>query len=153
MAGFAALPVSIPSAAIFWSSGPGQWLPARAWAAGKHPTAKNTPTGEGMKDGFRDRLRSAGSGIFPGLEYAARLFCLGRPDASFPLGARFVNRLGENFMDKYSPYLAGPNTDPHFTTIGMALEIRDGRGPIIFDVSPSGKRTWSCSSRRQAGKS
>lgn len=53
----------------------------------------------------------------------------------FPLGARFVNRLGENFMSKYSPIL-GPNTDPHYTTIGMALEIVAGRGPIVFDVSP-----------------
>ncbi|MGM9525834.1 MAG: FAD-binding protein [Peptococcaceae bacterium] len=51
-----------------------------------------------------------------------------------PLGAKFVNRNGEDFMKKYSPVI-GPNTDPHFTTIGMAMECREGRGPIYFDVS------------------
>jgi len=94
---------------------------------------KNTPTGEGMKMAFE-----AGCEL-QNLEFARvwnmpRLFAWEGQTHLFPLGARFVNRLGENFMDKYSPIL-GPNTDPHFTTIGMALEIRDGRGPIIFDVS------------------
>ena len=51
-----------------------------------------------------------------------------------PLGAKFVNKNGEDFMKKYSPVI-GPNTDPHFTTIGMANECREGRGPIYFDVS------------------
>lgn len=95
---------------------------------------KNTPTGEGMQMAFE-----AGCEL-QDLEFARvwnmpRLFAWEGQTHLFPLGARFVNRLGENFMDKYSPIL-GPNTDPHFTTIGMALEIRDGRGPIIFDVSP-----------------
>lgn len=95
---------------------------------------KNTPTGEGMKMAFE-----AGCEL-QDLEFARvwnmpRLFAWEGQTHLFPLGARFVNRLGENFMDRYSPIL-GPNTDPHFTTIGMALEIRDGRGPIIFDVSP-----------------
>ena len=95
---------------------------------------KNTPTGEGMKMAFE-----IGCDL-QDLEFSRvwnmpRLFAWEGQTHLFPLGARFVNRLGENFMDKYSPIL-GPNTDPHFTTIGMALEIRDGRGPIIFDVSP-----------------
>lgn len=95
---------------------------------------KNTPTGEGMKMAFE-----AGCQL-QDVEFARvwnmpRLFAWEGQTHLFPLGARFVNRLGENFMDKYSPSL-GPNTDPHFTTIGMALEIREGRGPIIFDVSP-----------------
>ncbi len=51
-----------------------------------------------------------------------------------PLGAKFVNQDGEDFMKKYSP-IVGANTDPHFTTIGMALECRKGNGPIYFDVS------------------
>ena len=51
-----------------------------------------------------------------------------------PLGARFVNAKGEPFMEKYSPVL-GVNTDPHFITIAMAMEIRAGRGPIYFDIS------------------
>lgn len=95
---------------------------------------KNTPTGDGLKMAFE-----AGCEL-QDLEFARvwnmpRLFAWEGQTHLFPLGARFVNRLGENFMDKYSPVL-GPNTDPHFTTIGMALEIRAGRGPIILDVSP-----------------
>lgn len=94
---------------------------------------KNTPTGDGMKMAFE-----AGCTL-QDLEFARvwnmpRLFAWEGQTHLFPLGARFVNRLGENFMDKYSPVL-GPNTDPHFTTIGMAMEIRAGRGPIILDVS------------------
>ena len=92
--------------AVVAASGMGGW---------KTSYGKNTPTGEGMRMAF---------------EAGAQL-----QDHLFPLGARFVNRLGENSMNRYSPVL-GPNTDPHFTTIGMALEIRAGRGPIIFDVSP-----------------
>ena len=51
-----------------------------------------------------------------------------------PLGAKFVNREGEVFMNRYSPIL-GPNTDPHYITRGMALETLAGRGPITLDLS------------------
>jgi succinate dehydrogenase/fumarate reductase flavoprotein subunit len=52
-----------------------------------------------------------------------------------PLGAKFVNALGEIFMDKYSPKF-GTNTDPNFNVAGMALEARAGRGPFYLDTSP-----------------
>ncbi len=111
--------------AVVAASGMGGW---------KTSYGKNTPTGEGMRMAFE-----AGAQL-QDLEFARvwnmpRLFAWEGQTHLFPLGARFVNRLGENFMNRYSPVL-GPNTDPHFTTIGMALEIRAGRGPIIFDVSP-----------------
>jgi|WetSurMetagenome_2_1015567.scaffolds.fasta_scaffold16789_5 succinate dehydrogenase/fumarate reductase flavoprotein subunit len=51
-----------------------------------------------------------------------------------PLGARFVNSLGDSFMEKYSPRF-GANTDPHYNVRGMVLEIREGRGPIYLDLS------------------
>ncbi|WP_258359824.1 FAD-dependent oxidoreductase [Moorella sulfitireducens] len=50
------------------------------------------------------------------------------------LGGRFVNALGEPFMDKYSPVL-GANTDNNYITRAMAIEIRNGRGPIYLDLS------------------
>lgn len=111
--------------AVIAASGMGGW---------KTSYGKNTPTGEGMLMAYK-----AGAEL-QDLEFARvwnmpRLFAWEGQTHLFPLGARFVNRLGENFMSRYSPVL-GPNTDPHFTTIGMALEIRAGRGPIIFDVSP-----------------
>jgi succinate dehydrogenase / fumarate reductase flavoprotein subunit len=52
-----------------------------------------------------------------------------------PLGAKFVNALGETFMDRYSPVL-GANTDPHYITRAMALEAREGRGPFYLDCTP-----------------
>lgn len=111
--------------AVVAATGMGGW---------KTSYGKNTPTGEGMRMAFE-----AGAEL-QDLEFARvwnmpRLFAWEGQTHLFPLGARFVNRLGENFMSRYSPVL-GANTDPHFTTIGMALEIRAGRGPIIFDVSP-----------------
>ena len=51
-----------------------------------------------------------------------------------PLGARFVNKDGEAFMNKYSPVL-GPNTDPHYITRAMALETLAGKAPIHLDLS------------------
>jgi len=51
-----------------------------------------------------------------------------------PLGARFVNALGETFMDRYAPKF-GPNTDTNFNVAGMALEARAGRGPFYLDTS------------------
>ncbi|HME45440.1 MAG TPA: FAD-binding protein [Syntrophorhabdales bacterium] len=51
-----------------------------------------------------------------------------------PLGARFVNALGEDFMNKYSPKL-GAKMDPHYNTRAMAEEYLAGRGPIYFDAS------------------
>lgn len=51
-----------------------------------------------------------------------------------PLGAKFVNALGESFMEKYSP-VYGPNTDPHYITRAMTTEILQGRGPIYLDLS------------------
>ena len=51
-----------------------------------------------------------------------------------PLGARFVNALGEDFMKKYSPKL-GAKMDPHYNTRAMAEEYLAGLGPIFFDAS------------------
>ena len=51
-----------------------------------------------------------------------------------PLGAKYVNKNGENFMKRYSPNF-GDNTDPHYVTLGMAMEARAGRAPIYFDIS------------------
>lgn len=50
------------------------------------------------------------------------------------LGARFVNALGEPFMERYSPVF-GANTDNNFITRAMAMEMKAGRGPIYLDLS------------------
>lgn len=51
-----------------------------------------------------------------------------------PLGGRFVNALGEDFMKRYSPTL-GAKMDPHYNTRAFAEEYLAGRGPIYFDTS------------------
>lgn len=94
---------------------------------------KNTPTGEGV-----EMVWNAGARLkdfeFSRVWNMPRYFGWEGQTKLIPLGARFVNAKGEAFMEKYSPVL-GVNTDPHFITIAMAMEIRAGRGPIYFDIS------------------
>lgn len=106
---------------------------ATGMAGWKTSYGKNTTTGEGMALAFR-----AGAELtnceFGRVWNVPKLFGWEGQTALLPLGARFINGAGESFMDKYSPVL-GSNTDPHFITIAMALEEREGRGPFILDVS------------------
>lgn len=109
---------------VIAASGTGGW---------KASYGKNTPTGETMRMAY-----DAGA-VLQHLEFARiwnmpRLFGWEGQTVLMPLGARFVNARGEAFMERYSPVL-GSNTDPHYTTIAMAMEIRAGRGPITFDLS------------------
>ena len=94
---------------------------------------KNTPTGEGMAMAY------AVGAHLKDFEFARvwnmpRYFGWEGQTTLMPLGGRFVNAKGEPFMERYSPVL-GANTDPHYTTIAMAMEVRAGRGPITFDLS------------------
>lgn len=109
---------------VIAASGMGGW---------KTSYGKNTPTGETMMMAYE-----AGATL-QNMEFARvwnmpRLFGWEGQTVLMPLGARFVNSKGESFMERYSPVL-GSNTDPHYTTIAMAMEVRAGRGPITFDLS------------------
>lgn len=92
----------------------------------------NTTCGEGQRLAFR-----AGASLrnceFIHIWNVPKLFEWEGQTVLMPLGAKFVNSEGENFMEKYSPKL-GANTDPHYITRGMALEIKAGRGPIRLDL-------------------
>lgn len=109
---------------VIASTGVGGW---------KTSYGKNTPTGEGV-----EMVWNAGARLkdfeFSRVWNMPRYFGWEGQTKLIPLGARFVNAKGEPFMEKYSPVL-GVNTDPHFITIAMAMEIRAGRGPIYFDIS------------------
>ncbi len=50
------------------------------------------------------------------------------------LGARFVNRLDEEFMHHYDPEL-GNRALKKTQAIAMALEVMEGRGPIYLDMT------------------
>lgn len=110
--------------AVILATGAGGW---------KASYGQNTSTGEGMYMAFR-----AGAELrnfeFAKVWVVPKLFAWESQTTLLPLGARFVNARGESFMDQYSPVL-GANTDPHYIVIGMAIEAREGRGPIYFDIS------------------
>ncbi len=94
---------------------------------------KNTSTGEGLLLAYQ-----AGAELC-NMEFAEvwnvpKLFSWEGQTVLLPLGAKFVNAKGESFMERYSPVLKG-NTDPHYTTMAMAMETKAGRGPIYFDTS------------------
>ena len=114
----------IKAQAVVAATGVGGW---------KTSYGKNTPTGEGV-----ELVYKAGARLkdfeFSRVWNMPKYFGWEGQTTLMPLGGRFVNALGEPFMEKYSPILKA-NTDPHFTTIAMAMEIRAGRGPIYFDIS------------------
>jgi succinate dehydrogenase / fumarate reductase flavoprotein subunit len=101
------------------------------WKASYHA---NTATGEGTYLAFR-----AGAELknfeFVRVWNVPKLFAWESQTTLIPLGARFVNARGEAFMEKYCPSLGG-KTDQHYNVIAMAIEAREGRGPIYFDTSP-----------------
>ena len=110
--------------AVILATGAGGW---------KASYGQNTSTGEGMHMAFR-----AGAELrnfeFAKVWVVPKLFAWESQTTLLPLGARFVNARGRSFMDQYSPVL-GANTDPHYVVISMAIEAREGRGPIYFDIS------------------
>lgn len=110
--------------AVLIATGLGGW---------KSSYMKNPEAGEGIAMAFR-----AGAEI-RNMEFARvwnvpKLFGWEGQTTLLPLGARFVNAEGEDFMARYSKTLGG-NTDPHYSTVGMAMEMRAGRGPIYMDTS------------------
>lgn len=49
------------------------------------------------------------------------------------LGGKFTNARGDRFMARYDPEL-GDGSHLHTLAIAMAKEVREGRGPIYFDL-------------------
>lgn len=106
---------------------------ATGWTGWKTSYGKNTTTGEGAELAFRAGARLSNF-EFGRVWNVPKLFGWEGQTALFPLGAKVVNALGEPLMDEYSPVL-GANTDPHFTTLAMAVEHRKGHGPFYLDIS------------------
>lgn len=110
--------------AVILATGEGGW---------KTSYHSHTATGEGTYMAFR-----AGAELknceFVRVWNAPAQFAWESQTTLLPLGARFVNAEGEPFMDRYCPSM-GSKTDQHYNVIGMALEAREGRAPIYFDVS------------------
>lgn len=116
--------VRIQAKAVLIATGLGGW---------KCSYMKHSSSGEGLHMAYK-----AGAQMrnfeFCRVWNVPKLFAWEGQTTLLPLGARFVNAEGEEFMDRYCASIGG-NTDPHYTTIAMAKEIRAGRGPIYFDSS------------------
>lgn len=110
--------------AVILAAGPASWKPGYN---------SNTSTGEWVELCWRNGIpmRNFESLV---VMNAPKLFFWEGQAIYLALGGRFVNRLGEPIMDKYSPVL-GANTDNNYVCRAMAIEIRDGRGPIYLDIS------------------
>ena len=108
-------------------------LLATGMAGFKPSYMENTSTGEGIYMAFKAgaELRNV---EFGSVWNVPKLFSWEGQTTLLPLGAKFVNAQGEDFMSRYSKTL-GCNTDVHYITLGMAMEMRAGRGPIYFDTS------------------
>jgi succinate dehydrogenase/fumarate reductase flavoprotein subunit len=52
----------------------------------------------------------------------------------FGLGAKFTNRLGERFMEKYDP-IRKESAHRWVTAVAIAKEDREGRGPVTLDCT------------------
>lgn len=118
--------ITIRAKAVLLATGMGGW---------KSSYMSNTETAEGLEMAFR-----AGAELrnieFSRVWVVPKLFGWEGQTTLLPLGARFVNGQGENFMNYYTDNekLAG-NTDPHYTALGMCMEMRAGRGPIYLDMA------------------
>lgn len=110
--------------AVVLATGPCSW---------KTSYGKNNATGEWV-----DMALDAGASLknfeFSRVWNAPISFSWEGQTTLLPLGAKFANKDGEDFMKKYSPNF-GSNTDPHYVTLGMAFEARKGKAPIYFDIS------------------
>ncbi|MFP5527861.1 FAD-binding protein [Peptococcus simiae] len=116
--------IQIQAKSVLLATGFGGW---------KSSYMKNASTGEGIEMAFK-----AGAELrnmeFVRVWNVPKLFAWEGQTTLLPLGARFTNNKGEDFMAKYSSTLGG-NTDPHYTTVAMALETRKGNGPFYLDTT------------------
>ncbi len=101
-----------------------------------------------MKSPYEDQLMATGNGYEIALKAGASVknaefammwvipkkFVWEGVTALLPLGAEFVNKNGEHFMNKYSPSLKS-NCDYGFVVRAMAIEAMEGRGPFYLDCS------------------
>ena len=110
--------------AVILAAGPASWKPGYN---------SNTSTGEWVELCWKNGvpMRNFESLV---VMNAPKLFFWEGQAIYLALGGRFVNRLGEPIMDRYSPVL-GANTDNNYVCRAMAIEMREGRGPIYLDIS------------------
>ena len=118
-------PLEIRAGAVVLATGIGGW--------------KTSYLQNSVSSGCVELALDAGASLrcmeYNGVWNTPELFAWTGQTALLPLGARFLNALGEDFMPlRYSP-VVGSKTDTLYNVRAMVLETRAGRGPITFDVS------------------
>ena len=94
-------------------------------------------TGEGLAMAFRHGAEFMGMEFASGHNTGPRHFDMSGMARFVAMGGKFLNVKGEEFMTRYDPVLknmAGFGT----LNYGMAMEVREGRGPIYFDLTALG---------------
>lgn len=113
--------------AVVMATGAGGWKPSYIFMSNS--------TGEGAYLGYK-----AGAALshneFMHIWNVPVLFAWEGQTGLLPVGARFVNAEGVDFMKEYYSPSLGANTDTTYNCRGMAFEARAGRTPIYFDTSP-----------------
>lgn len=69
---------------------------------------------------------------------------MGGMQMTIGLGGKFVNKLGEKFMDEYDP-IYKESAPRHILSNAPLLEVKGGRGPIYMDLThltPEAVKTW-----------
>ncbi|MBR3879988.1 MAG: FAD-binding protein [Mailhella sp.] len=124
------VPVFIKARAVVLATNTGGWKPSYH---------QNTPASEGVTVAW-----NAGCAVrnfeFWKVWNVPVDFAWEGQTGMLPMGARFLNNKGEDFMWKYSPVF-GAKGDPHYNTRGMVCEVRAGNGPIVFDCSKMSKES------------
>lgn len=91
-------------------------------------------TGDGVAAAFRHGAEVMGMEFGVGHNTGPRTFDLSGLARWVAMGAKFINASGEEFMWKYDPVL-GNKANWYKLNRGMAMEVKEGRGPIYFDMT------------------
>lgn len=114
------------ASAVVLATGTGGWKPSYLMSSS---------TGQGTYLGFRAGAATSHN-EFMHVWNVPVMFGWEGQTGLLPLGARFLNAKGEDFMEKYYSPVLGSNTDFAYNCRGMAFEAREGRAPIYFDTTP-----------------
>lgn len=91
-------------------------------------------TGEGLAIAYRHGAEFMGMEFASGHNTGPRNFDMSGMARLVAMGGKFLNRKGEEFMVRYDPVLKNLASFGKLN-YGMAMEVREGRGPIYFDLT------------------
>jgi succinate dehydrogenase/fumarate reductase flavoprotein subunit len=90
-------------------------------------------TGDGVATAYRHGAKLTGMEFAVGHNTGPRDYDISGLARFTAMGGKFTNALGEAFMEKYDPVLKN-NTNWGTLAYAMAVEVREGRGPVYFDL-------------------